>query len=189
MAANKVMTFWAMCLAVLGKLLASLGVSAPASAARREAALYERTLGNRDADAGTEPRGADGPGADTPAPRTPTPLAAAPAAATPAAEPSALETPVVEGPTVPAPRTVTRDGQTSAARLMLTRPELPPTIKQRIHAEAHGASPGLRSRCIRGTEPLPTASAGAAPQTAGTVDPRPAVIPAARRRAHTARTV
>ncbi|MFD8543711.1 DUF6344 domain-containing protein [Streptomyces sp. NPDC059649] len=186
MAANKVMKFWAMCLAVLGKLLASLGVSAPASAARREAALYERTLGSTDA--GTEPRGADGPGgADTPAPRTP--VAAAPAAATPTAEAPALATPVVEGPTVPAPRTVTRYGQAAPARLKLTRPELPPTIKQRIHAEAHGASPGLRSRCIRGTEPLPTASAGAAPQTAGTMNPRPAAIPAARRRAHTARTV
>ncbi|BDM73609.1 hypothetical protein HEK616_70960 [Streptomyces nigrescens] len=185
MAANKVMTFWAMCLAVLGKLLASLGVSAPASAARREAALYERTLGN--ADAGTEPRGADGPDADTPTPGTP--VAAAPAAPTPGAKTPALETPVVEGPTVPAPRTVTRYGQAAPARPMLARPELPPTIKQRIHAEAHGASPGLRSRCIRGTEPLPTASAGAAPQTAGSVNPRPAAIPAARRRAHPARTV
>ncbi|WP_310724119.1 DUF6344 domain-containing protein [Streptomyces sp. N2A] len=186
MAANKVMTFWAMCLAVLGKLLASLGVSAPASAARREAALYERTLGKTDA--GTEPRGADGPGPDTPAPGTP--VAAAPAAPTPRAETPALETPVVEGPTVPAPRTVTRYGQTAAPALpMLTRPELPPTIKQRIHAEAHGASPGLRSRCIRGTEPLPTATAGAAPQTPDTGNPRPAVIPAARRRAPTARTV
>ncbi|MCZ0972908.1 hypothetical protein O1L55_18975 [Streptomyces albulus] len=46
MAATKVMRFWAVCLAMLGKLLASLGVSAAASAARREAALHERTPGS-----------------------------------------------------------------------------------------------------------------------------------------------
>lgn len=58
MAATKVMKFWAVCLVMLGKLLASLGVSAAASAARRDAALYERTLGKGNADKGNAGSGA-----------------------------------------------------------------------------------------------------------------------------------
>lgn len=62
MAATKVMKFWAVCLVVLGKLLASLGVSAAASAARRDAALYERTLGK--GNAGGKTSGGDVPEAE-----------------------------------------------------------------------------------------------------------------------------
>ncbi|MFE0379954.1 DUF6344 domain-containing protein [Streptomyces inhibens] len=162
MAATKVMKFWAVCLAMLGKLLASLGVSAAASAARRDAALYERTLGN--GNAGTEGPGADAREAVRRA--EPDPDAEAPTRAVPPAR------------TVPAPRGVPQYGQSASVRRMFARPELPPTIKQRISAEAHGSSPGLRSRRARATEPL---------HTCADEDTRPAVIPAARRRADTAR--
>ncbi|WP_326619815.1 DUF6344 domain-containing protein [Streptomyces decoyicus] len=169
MAATKVMKFWAVCLAMLGKLLASLGVSAAASAARRDAALYERTLGNGNA-------GTDAPGAE--APETARCAAPDPGPGTPA---------------VPAPRAVPLFGQPDPARRMFARPELPPTIKQRISAEAHGTSPGLRSRTRTRTEPLTadelTDSAGAAPDRGAEADAPAAAVPAARRHAHTARVV
>lgn len=173
MAATKVMKFWAVCLAMLGKLLASLGVSAPASAARREAALYERTLGKADA-------GTDSPGDETPTPvrcAEPDHDSGAGARTVPAAR---------AVPTVPGPRAVPMLGHAWPDRQLFAVPELPPTIKQRISAEAHGASPGLRSRCSRGIESLPTAAASPSDADA---NPRSAVIPAARRHAHTARTI
>ncbi|AOP44955.1 DUF6344 domain-containing protein [Streptomyces lydicus] len=193
MAATKVMQFWAVCLAVLGKLLASLGVSAPASAARREAALYERTLGNGSA-------GTDAPGGEVPK-------------GVPCAEPDRdpdAGTPAVPTaravPRVPAPRAVPQVDHAWPTRRTVARPELPPTIKQRIRAEAHGSSPGLRSRVTRGLEPLmgapvphdaaphtPAPRDGAqeyaAPRNATDTDARPAAVPAARRRVDTARTV
>ncbi|MGW7249798.1 DUF6344 domain-containing protein [Streptomyces decoyicus] len=169
MAATKVMKFWAVCLAMLGKLLASLGVSAAASAARRDAALYERTLGNGNA-------GTDAPGAEAPE-----------------AVRCAAPDPGPGTPAVPAPRAVPLFGQPDAARRMFARPELPPTIKQRISAEAHGTSPGLRSRTRTRTEPLMadelTDSAGAAPDRGAEADASAAAVPAARRHAHTARVV
>ncbi|MFB6438293.1 DUF6344 domain-containing protein [Streptomyces sp. NPDC056411] len=222
MAATKVMKFWAVCLAVLGKLLASLGVSAPASAARREAALYERGPANGTA-------GADAPGAEVPKAVHGAERERDPDAGSPAVPAGGGAT-----PGVPAPRSVPQFGCTWPARRTLTRPELPPTIKQRISAEAHGTSPGLRSRGIRGLEPLTTdaashedgeadARAGAeadahvdayvdadvdsrvdagvearvpAPASSSTpasaragAEARQAVIPAARRRAHTAGSV
>ncbi|MFH9224590.1 DUF6344 domain-containing protein [Streptomyces lydicus] len=193
MAATKVMKFWAVCLAVLGKLLASLGVSAPASAARREAALYERTLGNGGA-------GTDAPGAEVPK---------GVSSAEPHRDPD-VGSPTVPTaravPRVPAPRAVPQVNHAWPTRRTVARPELPPTIKQRIRAEAHGSSPGLRSRVTRGLEPLmgapvphdtaphtPAPRDGAqeyaAPQHATDADARPAAIPAARRRVDAARTV
>ncbi|MFE1174421.1 DUF6344 domain-containing protein [Streptomyces sp. NPDC058773] len=172
MAATKVMKFWAVCLAVLGKLLASLGVSATASAARRDAALYERTLGKGSA-------GTDAPGTDGPEPGG-----------------GAVPDPHPERGThaVPAPRSVPLYGQADPTRRMFARPELPPTIKQRIRAEAHGTSPGMRSRASAGTEPLTaaghTVAAGTAPGAGRkAAEARSAVIPAARNRAHSARYV
>ncbi|MFJ6601497.1 DUF6344 domain-containing protein [Streptomyces lydicus] len=188
MAATKVMKFWAVCLAVLGKLLASLGVSAPASAARREAALYERTLGNGGA-------GTDAPGAEVPK---------GVSSAEPHRDPDAGSPTVPTAravPRVPAPRAVPQVNHAWPTRRTVARPELPPTIKQRIRAEAHGSSPGLRSRVTRGLEPLmgapvphdPAPRDGAqeyaAPQHATDADARPAAIPAARRRVDAARTV
>ncbi|MFI2260037.1 DUF6344 domain-containing protein [Streptomyces tubercidicus] len=182
MAATKVMKFWAVCLVVLGKLLASLGVSAAASAARRDAALYERTLGK--GNAGGKTSGGDVPEAERGAVPEPHPER----------RPHA----------VPAPRTVPLYGQAGPARRGFARPELPPTIKQRIRAEAHGTSPGMRSRLASGTESLTaaehTAPAGTMPDAdratadarstdACSADARSAVIPAARNRAHTARFV
>ncbi|MFD7105437.1 DUF6344 domain-containing protein [Streptomyces celluloflavus] len=180
MAATKVMKFWAVCLAVLGRLLASLGVSAPASAARREAARY------------------------APAPRTGTP------AATSAAPPAALPAP---GTTGDAPRTTGHEPCTAApvpdhepevatrtapVRICAPRYELgaydlplaattqlPPTIKQRIRAEAHGSSPTSRSRLATGAESLHTVPAGTALHTDVHPDALPPAIPAARRREHT----
>ncbi|KOG41526.1 DUF6344 domain-containing protein [Streptomyces decoyicus] len=169
MAATKVMKFWAVCLAMLGKLLASLGVSAAASAARRDAALYERTLGNGKA-------GTDAPGTEAPE-----------------AVHCAVPDPGPGTPAVPAPRAVPLFGQPDPARRMFARPELPPTIKQRISAEAHGTSPGLRSRTRTRTEPLVadelTDSAGAAPDRGAEADARTAAVPAARRHASTARVL
>ncbi|MFI9050392.1 DUF6344 domain-containing protein [Streptomyces sp. NPDC053427] len=136
MAATKVMKFWAVCLAVLGKLLASLGVSAHASAARREATLYG------------------------PAPRP-----AAPTIARPRTEPSL--------PPVPTP-SVPLYGQLGHAQRRFVSAQLPPTIKQRIRAEAHGASPTSRSRLTTSAELRPAV---------------PAAIPAARRREHSACSV
>ncbi|MGW1377102.1 DUF6344 domain-containing protein [Streptomyces sp. NPDC002446] len=171
MAATKVMKFWAVCLAMLGRLLASLGVSAAASAARRDAALYERTLGD------TNAGGTDAPGDETPK---------AVSCSEPDHDPGtgARRAPAAKAvPTVPGPRAVPALDQAWSAPRMFSLPELPPTIKQRIRAEAHGASPGLRSRRIHGIEPLAAASAS------HTDDPRPARIPAARGRAHTTRTI
>ncbi|MFI0215169.1 DUF6344 domain-containing protein [Streptomyces lydicus] len=193
MAATKVMKFWAVCLAVLGKLLASLGVSAPASAARREAALYERTLGN--GGAGTDAPGAEVPKGVSSAEPHRDPDAGSPAVRTARAVPR-----------VPAPRAVPQVNHAWPTRRTVARPELPPTIKQRIRAEAHGSSPGLRSRVTRGLEPLmgapvphdaaphtPAPRDGAqeyaAPQHPTDADARPAAIPAARRRVDAARTV
>lgn len=213
MAATKVMKFWAVCLAVLGKLLASLGVSAAASAARRDAVLYERTLGK--ANEGTDAPAADAPGSGDPGSGDPgSGVPAAVHCAAPDGDPDAGTRTVPAAravPTVPAPRAVPHYGQTWPARRMFARPELPPTIKQRISAEAHGASPGLRSRVTRGIDPLcdapaappapdapvapaspaaPAAPAGAASHTSSSdMDARSARIPAARSRAHTARTV
>jgi len=171
MAATKVMKFWAVCLAVLGKLLASLGVSAAASAARRDAALYERTLGNESA-------GTEAPGPEVPK---------AVGCGAPDRGPGA------GSPSVPAPRGVPLYG---SARRRFPRPELPPTIKQRILAEAHGTSPGMRSRRTYTAAPLTadecsdqggnaTATTTATASTADS-EARAAVIPAARNRAHTA---
>ncbi|MEU9122494.1 DUF6344 domain-containing protein [Streptomyces sp. NPDC048506] len=173
MAATKVMKFWAVCLAVLGKLLASLGVSAPASAARREAALYEQTLDN--GSAGTDVPGGEGPKAVHCTKPDRDPDAGTPAA--PAAKPV---------PSVPAPRSVPLYDQGWSAGWAFVYPELPPTIKQRISAEAHGASPGLRSRRI---EPLTTGRSGADPRIGSSADALRGLIPAARRHAHTARTI
>lgn len=176
MAATKVMKFWAVCLAVLGKLLASLGVSAAASAARRDAALYERTLGKESA-------GTEAPGAEVPE---------AVGCGAPDRGPGA------GSPSVPAPRGVPLYGQAGYTRRRFPRPELPPTIKQRILAEAHGTSPGMRSRRTYTAAPLTadacadqdgtvTATANAtATASAADADARGAVIPAARNRAHTA---
>ncbi|MFG2140355.1 DUF6344 domain-containing protein [Streptomyces sp. NPDC048650] len=150
MAATKVMKFWAVCLAVLGKLLASLGVSAHASAARREAVLHART-----------------------------PRPAAPTIARPRTEPSLPPTPAT--PALPL------YGQRGHAQRTFARPLLPPTIKQRIRAEAHGASPTSRSRLAASAEPLPMVAAGAALHSAHTAEV-PA-IPAARRRERVACTV
>lgn len=205
MAATKVMKFWAVCLAVLGRLLASLGVSATASAARRDAALYERTPGKESA--GGE------------APRTGVPEAVGRGTS---------DRPGAGSPSVPAPRGVPLYGQAGSGRRKFPRPELPPTIKQRILAEAHGTSPGMRSRRSYTADPLTTddcaeqdanapatAAPAAAPETAPDTakpaaaapaevhaevhadaraevhaevhaDARGAVIPAARNRAHTA---
>ncbi|MFH8567765.1 DUF6344 domain-containing protein [Streptomyces sp. NPDC017993] len=153
MAATKVMKFWAVCLAFLGKLLASLGVSAPAAAARREAALHEAT-----------PRPAI---PFTPAQRGP-------------------DTPRDPGPGnagVPAKPATPLCGQGSSMVRMLSHPQLPPTIKQRIRAEAHGASPTSRTRLAKGIEPLSTLSAEAALHTGAQAVP--VAIPAPRRREHT----
>ncbi|GAU66538.1 hypothetical protein SSP35_03_01860 [Streptomyces sp. NBRC 110611] len=178
MAATKVMKFWATCLALLGKLLAALGVSAPASAARREAALYERTLGDGNTGTGT-------PGDEVPE-------AARRVEPEPDRDPDA-GTPAVSAaravPRIPAPRSVPLYGQSWPVGWTFARPELPPTIKQRISAEAHGASPGLRSRRIRGIEPLSTAGGGTKRHSGTYADARAAIIPAARRHAHTARTI
>ncbi|MCK7623796.1 DUF6344 domain-containing protein [Streptomyces sp. RS10V-4] len=160
MAATKVMKFWAACLAVLGKLLASLGVSAAASAARREAAVHERTPGS--SAPGTVRAAADGDGEPD---HHPGPLA-------PVAEPVR--------PFVPAARTAPRYGQAAPVRRRFPLPTLPPTIKQRIRAEAHGASPTSRRRRAAAVQPLCTAPSGTAPN-AGSA----AAVPAARR-AHTA---
>ncbi|MGX1974122.1 DUF6344 domain-containing protein [Streptomyces kronopolitis] len=195
MAATKVMKFWAVCLAVLGRLLASLGVSATASAARRDAALYERTPGKESA-------GGEAPGTGVPE----------------AVGRGASDRPGAGSPSVPAPRGVPLYGQAGSGRRRFPRPELPPTIKQRILAEAHGTSPGMRSRRSYTADPLTSddacadqdeaapataASATTAPATAkpaaaapadartdvrtdAHADARGAVIPAARNRAHTA---
>ncbi|WP_329149331.1 DUF6344 domain-containing protein [Streptomyces sp. NBC_01456] len=180
MAATKVMKFWAVCLAVLGRLLASLGVSATASAARRDAALYERTPGKESA-------GSEAPGAGVPE----------------AVGCGASDRPGAGSPSVPAPRGVPLYGQAgSSGRRRFPRPELPPTIKQRILAEAHGTSPGMRSRRTYTADPLTTDDCAdqdaTAPATATPADAhaeahasadahaRGAVIPAARNRAHTA---
>ncbi|MCZ1008890.1 DUF6344 domain-containing protein [Streptomyces lydicus] len=176
MAATKVMKFWAVCLAMLGKLLAALGVSATASAARRDAALYERTLGNGKA-------GSDAPEAEAPE-------------AVSCAAPD--RGPGTGTPAVPAPRAVPLYCQAGPARRMFARPELPPTIKQRISAEAHGTSPGLRTRLRSRTEPTADefaapdsalAPVGTGPDAGAEADARPAAIPAARRHVHTARAV
>lgn len=172
MAATKVMKFWAVCLVMLGKLLASLGVSAAASAARRDAALYERTLGK--GSEGTETPGGDAPDVGR--------------CTAPDHQPERGSR------AVPAPRTVPLYGQAGSARRMFPRPELPPTIKQRISAEAHGTSPGMRSRITSGAEPLTVDDvndpAGTTPDAGRTdADARSAVIPGARDRAHTARVV
>ncbi|MGG2462009.1 DUF6344 domain-containing protein [Streptomyces sp. RGM 3693] len=162
MAATKVMKFWAACLAVLGKLLASLGVSAAASAARREAALYERTLGST-APGTARPEVTDG----TEPVHDPGPL-------TPAAD--------TAKPFVPAARTAPRYGENGSVRRRDPLPTLPPTIKQRIRAEAHGASPTSRVRRIAASQALSTGPFGA-PAHSGAVPVSP-VIPAARRREH-----
>ncbi|MFJ9416948.1 DUF6344 domain-containing protein [Streptomyces sp. NPDC101227] len=149
MAATKVMKFWAVCLAVLGKLLASLGVSAHASAARREA-----TLG------------------------APAPSTAAPTIARPRTEPS-----LPPAPSTPATPSAQLYGQLGHAQRRFVCAQLPPTIKQRIRAEAHGASPTSRSRLATAAEPLPTAPARAA-RHSGAAREVAAAIPAPRRRAH-----
>ncbi|MFB7635688.1 DUF6344 domain-containing protein [Streptomyces sp. NPDC056149] len=155
MAATKVMKFWAVCLAVLGKLLASLGVSAAASAARREAAVHQRTTAPDPA----RPEVAVGPEPD----HEPRPLMPADESVR---------------PFVPAARTAPWHGQDGLVRRRFPLPTLPPTIKQRIRAEAHGSSPTARRSRAIGGQPLSTAPCtGAAPATP--------VIPAARRRAHT----
>jgi hypothetical protein len=154
MAATKVMKFWAVCLAVLGKLLASLGVSAAATAARREAALYEAA-------------------AHTATPATVT--GAAPGAAW-GRGPKAVNSAARAGEPLPL------YGPAGPGLRMSASPQLPPTIKQRIRAEAHGSSPTSRSRLATGTEPLHTAPAEAALRSEAGADEIPAAIPAARRR-------
>ncbi|MFE7284683.1 DUF6344 domain-containing protein [Streptomyces noursei] len=160
MAATKVMRFWAVCLAMLGKLLASLGVSAAASAARREAALHERT-----------------PGSTAPGTARPEALHGA----EPDPDPGPL-TPAADRvkPFVPAARTAPRYGEASSVRRRDPLPTLPPTIKQRIRAEAHGASPTSRVRRTAGALPLSTGPFGD-PAHLDTAAAAPA-IPAARRR-------
>ncbi|MFJ6747787.1 MULTISPECIES: DUF6344 domain-containing protein [unclassified Streptomyces] len=161
MAATKVMKFWAVCLAVLGKLLASLGVSAPASAARREAALYEAALRTADA---TSPRTT---GAASRAGTRRDPEAVSCAAPAKSVLP-------LYGPAVSDPR-------------MASCPQLPPTIKQRIRAEAHGASPTSRTRLTAGVEPLSTVAEAALHSGTGAGEQPTVAIPAARRRGqHTA---
>ncbi|KIZ19514.1 DUF6344 domain-containing protein [Streptomyces natalensis] len=142
----KVMKFWAACLAVLGKLLASLGVSAHASAARREATLDERAA-------------------------RPVPLT--------------LARPRTERP-ASAPARVPLYGQLGYAQRTLRSRQLPPTIKQRLRAEAHGASPTSRSRLATSAEPLPIVPAGAVLHTNVVQHEIPAAIPAARRREYSA---
>lgn len=150
MAATKVMRFWVVCLAVLGRLLASLGVSAAASAARREAAM----CGD---DARTMPDAA----------------------------PDATQAPVPDHDPAPEHGPAPLYGQVAADRRTFGDcAQLPPTIKQRIRAEAHGASPTSRTRLATGVEPLHTFLAGAALHNGTDTDEIPASIPAARRRAH-----
>ncbi|MFE3646326.1 MULTISPECIES: DUF6344 domain-containing protein [unclassified Streptomyces] len=162
MAATKVMKFWAACLAVLGKLLASLGVSAAASAARREAVLHERTLGGAAPGTALPERGDD---------------------IEPEHDPHALTPATITAkPFVPAARTAPRYGQNGSVRRKVPLPTLPPTIKQRIHAEAHGASPTSRVRRTAGAHPLSSGPFGA-PAHSGAAPVSPA-IPAARRREH-----
>ena len=79
---------------------------------------------------------------------------------------------------MPAARTAPRHGQDGTVRRRFPLPTLPPTIKQRIRAEAHGSSPTSRHRRAAGAQPLPTAPCTGA-------DPVTPAIPAARRRAHT----
>lgn len=77
------------------------------------------------------------------------------------------------------------DGQVTSGRGTFGEyAQLPPTIKQRIRAEAHGASPTSRTRLATGVEPLHTFLAGAALHNGTDADEIPAAIPAARRRAH-----
>ncbi len=57
---------------------------------------------------------------------------------------------------VPAKPPAPRYDQGSSLGRMLSCPQLPPTIKQRIRAEAHGASPTSRTRLANGVEPLST---------------------------------
>ncbi|WP_411143362.1 DUF6344 domain-containing protein [Streptomyces sp. x-80] len=185
MAATKVMKFWAVCLAVLGRLLASLGVSAPASAARREAARYAPAPCAAPSAATSAAPPAALPGADTAgaAPRTTghEPCTAAPV---PDREPEvATRTAPVR---ICAPRYELGAYELGAYDLSLAATtQLPPTIKQRIRAEAHGSSPTSRSRLATGAESLHTVPAGAALHTDVHPDALPPAIPAARRREHT----
>ncbi|MFI7102042.1 DUF6344 domain-containing protein [Streptomyces sp. NPDC050161] len=184
MAATKVMKFWAVCLAVLGRLLATFRYAAPGAAACRRAALYGDMLHGS-------------------APYNP---ATVPAPAAPVPAPVAPETAPVRRGSIPEPAAPygSRTRRTSAAFPLAPpgftagpfvpamrahgRPQLPPTIKQRIRAEAHGSSPTSRSRLATGVEPLPTVSADGARQGSADEDESPAAIPAARSREHHACT-
>ncbi|MFF9482819.1 DUF6344 domain-containing protein [Streptomyces sp. NPDC014733] len=240
MAATKVVKFWAVCLAVLGKLLAMFRYAAPGAAACRRAARYGDSLygatpytralrttayvpvapytpapravlgAPRTAPTPPVPVAAGDPG---PAPGAPTPPAArtattsrtprssapapatAPTAVTPAARrapedhfperpPAPRDRALPAGPFLPSPRVA---GPYVPEMRAYGGPQLPPTIKQRIRAEAHGSSPTTRSRLATGTEPSRTVPAD--DPHADPVDERSAAtVPAARSREHTACT-
>ncbi|MGW1835886.1 DUF6344 domain-containing protein [Streptomyces sp. NPDC002067] len=247
MAASKVMKFWAVCLAVLGKLLATFRYAAPGAAACRRAARYGDSLYGATPYAPALRTTTRAPLAPcTPAPRTapgaprtayapPVAVAAVPVAAGdpgpapggPATAPTA-RTASVRASSVPAtsapvaaPAAVTPAARRAPedhflpeplpaprARLLPAAPflpspriasprvpelraydgpQLPPTLKQRIRAEAHGSSPTTRSRLATGTEPSRTVPADD-PHGAPAVARSAATIPAARSREHTACT-
>ncbi|MFD9817210.1 DUF6344 domain-containing protein [Streptomyces sp. NPDC059080] len=246
MAATKVVKFWAVCLAVLGKLLATFRYAAPGAAACRRAARYgdslygatpytpaprttayvpvapyapaARAVLGAPRTAATAPpvpvTGDPGPapGAPTTAPaaqKAPTPRTAPPSASAPAPAPAPAPTAVT-----PAARRAPEDHflpeQPPASRSRLLPaapflpspriaspyvpemrayggPQLPPTLKQRIRAEAHGSSPTTRSRLATDTEPSRTVPADD-PHGAPEDDRSAAIVPAARSREHTACT-
>ncbi|WP_254407185.1 DUF6344 domain-containing protein [Streptomyces sp. GMY02] len=131
MAALKVKKLWTVFITAFFAVLASLGFSTPAAAAGT--AVQQPAEQPVPAPAG-EPAGTAGAAAEAvpvgaaPAPATPVgaaPVGAAPAGATP-----------VQG--APVRTTVPRAAGASRDR------SLPPTIRQRITAEAHGSSPSVR---------------------------------------------
>ncbi|GAA3188154.1 MULTISPECIES: DUF6344 domain-containing protein [Streptomyces] len=240
MAATKVVKFWAVCLAVLGKLLAMFRYAAPGAAACRRAARYGDSLygatpytralrttayvpvapyapapravlgAPRTAatappvpvaagDPGSAPGAPTPPAARTATSRTapaPTPApATAPAPVTPAARrapedhfperpPAPRNRLEPAGPFLPSPRIASAYVPEMRA---YGGPQLPPTIKQRIRAEAHGSSPTTRSRLATGTEPSRTVPADD-PHADPAADRPAAIVPAARSREHTACT-
>ncbi|MCB5908625.1 DUF6344 domain-containing protein [Streptomyces pinistramenti] len=186
MAATKVMKFWAVCLAVLGKLLATFRYAAPGAAACRRAALYGDMLhGSAPYIPATVPASAAPAAAPDPGPGAPE---SAPARRGGIPEPAAPAGPRKTPVSFPPAASAFTGSLFVPAMRAYGRPQLPPTIKQRIRAEAHGSSPTSRSRLATGVEPLPTVSADGARQGAADEDDSPATIPAARSREHHACT-
>ncbi|MEU7020588.1 DUF6344 domain-containing protein [Streptomyces sp. NPDC046203] len=114
--------FWTAFVSVLFALLASLGLATPATARGEQPAPTGDRAPGTPATASGARSGAAGPAAESPGGSTP---GSAPASGSGSVR-------------VPAQRTASTHAYSGAKKA------LPPTLKQRIRAEAHGSSPSVR---------------------------------------------